>query len=84
VRVWESKLASFGFMGVKFWLQNLHAQFTERSVPVIFSSMQKSGNRVRKQEIRLETRQKSRNRTEIRLEINRNQIRNQEIRFEIA
>jgi hypothetical protein len=39
VRVWESKLASFGFMGVKFWLQNLHAQFTERSVPVIFSSM---------------------------------------------
>ena len=26
-------------MGVKFWLQNLHAQFTERSVPVIFSSM---------------------------------------------
>jgi uncharacterized protein YbcC (UPF0753/DUF2309 family) len=41
VRVWESKLASFGFMGVKFWLQNLHAQFTERSVPVIFSSMQK-------------------------------------------
>jgi hypothetical protein len=38
VRVWESKLASFGFMGVKFWLQNLHAQFTERSV-LIFSSM---------------------------------------------
>ena len=27
-------------MGVKFWLQNLHAQFTERSVPVIFSSME--------------------------------------------
>jgi hypothetical protein len=26
-------------MGVKFWLQNLHAQFTEPSVPVIFSSM---------------------------------------------
>jgi hypothetical protein len=26
-------------MGVKFWLQNLHAQFTERSVPAIFSSM---------------------------------------------
>ena len=26
-------------MGVKFWLQNLHAQFTERNVPVIFSSM---------------------------------------------
>jgi hypothetical protein len=41
VRVWESKLASFGLMGVKFWLQNLHAQFTERSVPVIFSSMEK-------------------------------------------
>jgi hypothetical protein len=39
VRVWESKLASFGFMEVKFWLQNLHAQFTERGVPVIFSSM---------------------------------------------
>jgi hypothetical protein len=45
VRVWESKLASFGFMGVKFWLQNLHAQFTERSVPVIFSSMVTPGIR---------------------------------------
>jgi hypothetical protein len=49
---------------------------------------QKSGNRVRSQEINLEitleikkSRYKS---TEIRLEINRNQVRNQEIRLEIT
>jgi hypothetical protein len=49
---------------------------------------QKSGNRVRNQEIRseitLEIKKSHYKSTEIRLEINRNQIRNQEIRLEIT
>jgi hypothetical protein len=74
---------------VNFEIRN-HWNFVIIEPTVLYDSgnSQKSGNRVKNQEIRLEItleiKKSHYKSTEIRLEINRNQIRNQEIRFEIA